>query len=182
MTTTFTYLESLGDTSMQRIYDVVSQIKMIMQSNDISQNSVINTLDGKCTRNTILTFFKGDADCKLSTLMMILAAVGADMRIDTERSREAIISGDISEYRSETEALRTAYKELEAEKDAIQNRYSELIDKNTALTTTIEKQQKMIEQFTERMAKANEALYDAVKDIRRKDARIVELSKEAKKW
>ena len=170
-----TNLRNLNGDNMQRINDVVNQIKTIMTDQSISQTSIVSALDGKCARNTILTFFKGDADCKLSTLLMILTAVGADLRIDTERSREAIMSGDIATYRNEAAALRTACADAEAARDAIQERYSELIDKNTALTKTIEKQQEIIFKYVERMERAENALY-------RKDERIVELSKRLDIW
>lgn len=173
---------SLGGLDMRRIYEIVNEIKMIMQDNDISQGSIVSALDGKAARNTILTFFKGDADCKLSTFLMILEACGVDLRLETERSKEAILSGDIAAYRTEVERIRSELERVSQNRDFLQKRYEELIDKNTVMTSTIEKQQNQIEKYMARMEKAEEALYKAVDDIRRKDLRIVELSKENNKW
>lgn len=173
---------SLEYTDMQQIEKIVSELKTIMQDADISQNKIINALEDKCSRNTILTFFKGDSDCKLSTFLMILQACGADLRIDTERSREAIMSGDIASYRTEIEQLRLDLQKVEADREYINNRYTELIEKNTKLTSTVEKQQNIIDRYMQRMEKSENAIYDALENIRRKDARIVELSRECNKW
>ena len=167
--------EWLNGDNMQQIRDIVSQLRAIMQDNNISQNALVNALDGKCAKNTILTFCKGDADCKLSTLLMVLDACGVELRLDTERSREAIMAGDIAAYRTETERLRAEVEKRTADKDALQARYDELIDKNTKLTSTIEKQQGQIDRYMTRMEKAENEIYSALSDIRRKDAKIVEL-------
>lgn len=172
----------LGDIDMQKIDSVVNELKTIMQSSDISQSSIINALDGKCARNTILSFFKGDADCKLSTLLMILDACGVEMRLETERSRQAILSGDIAEYRAEAEQLRTELADVESNRDFYKTHYEELIDKNTALTGIVEKQQGQIERYMARMEHAEEALYSSNADSRRKDEKIVELLKALGKW
>ena len=171
-----------GDIDMQKIDLIVSELKTIMQSSDISQTAVISLLEGKCARNTILSFFKGDADCKLSTLLMIIDACGVELRLETERSRQAILSGDIAEYRAEAEQLRSELASTTADRDFYKNRYEELIDKNTALTKIVEKQQTQIEKYMERMEHAEEALYSSNADARRKDERIVELSKALGKW
>ena len=171
-----------GDIDMQKIDFIVSELKTIMQSSDISQNSIISALDGKCARNTILSFFKGDADCKLSTLLMILDACGVDLRFETERSREAIIAQDISDYRKEADILRSELDSAAADRDFYKSRYEELINKNTALTGIVEKQQTQIEKYMERMEHAEEALYSSNADARRKDAKIVELLKALEKW
>ncbi len=164
---------------MQKIDNIISELKMIMQNNDITQAKIVNILDGKCARNTILTFFKGDkageADPRLSTLLMILDACGVELRLETERSREAIMSGDIAAYRTEAEQIRTELEAVREDKNFYKVRYEELIDKNTALTRTVEKQQGQIDKYIDRMAKAEDAIY-------RKDARIVELSKLCGKW
>lgn len=167
---------------MQRIDGIVNELKTIMQDGSISVTSIINALGEKCSRNTILTFFKGDSDCKLSTLLMILDACNADLRIDTERSRESILSGDIASYRNDIEQLRKEIDELSAEKNYLSTRYEELIAKNTKLTSTVERQQDVIDRYMQRMEKAENAIYEALENIRRKDARIVELSRECNKW
>ena len=173
---------SLGCDEMQQINSIVNELKAIMQDNDISQNKIINVLGDKCSRNTILSFFKGDSDCKLSTLLMIMEACGADLRIETERSREAIIAGDIASYRSENEQLRSEIETVRKDKDFIQERYTELIEKNTTLTNAVEKMQGTIDRYMTRMENAENALYTAMDNIRRKDERIVELSKICDKW
>ena len=171
-----------SDLDMQKIDFIVSELKNIMQSSDISQTAVVNLLDGKCARNTILSFFKGDADCKLSTLLMILDACGVELRLETERSRQAILSGDIAEYRAEAEQLRSDLIAEKSNSDFYKSRYEELIDKNTSLTNAIEKQQEQIERYMIRMEHAEEALYSSNADSRRKDEKIVELLKAAGKW
>ncbi len=85
------------------------------------------------------------------------------------------MAGDIAAYRTETERLRAEVDTLTSEKDALQYRYDELIDKNTKLTSTIEKQQGQIDRYMTRMEKAENEIYSALADIRRKDAKIVEL-------
>lgn len=165
----------LSEADMQQIEKIVNELKTIMQSSDISQTRIVNALDGKCARNTILSFFKGDADCKLSTLLMILDACGVELRMETERSRQAILSGDIAEYRAEVERVRSDLSSVQADRDFYKTRYEELVDKNTALTNTVEKQQGQIEKYMQRMERAEDAIY-------RKDARIVELSKLCGKW
>ena len=174
---------------MKQINDIVKEIKGIMQFAGISVNSIVTSLNGKCSRQTILNFFGGDADCKLSTLLMILRAVGADIRIDTDMSKEAIISDDIAAYRAEVEQLRAALEqsntesgELRKARDFLQTRYEELIDKNTALTKAVEKQQTQIEKYMERMERAENALYAANEDARRKDAKISELLSKGGQW
>ena len=167
---------------MQKINTIVSELKTIMQDSNISQNSVVSLLDGKCARSTILSFFKGDADCRLSTLLMIMEVCGAELRIETERSRQAILSGDIAEYRAETEKLRSILEEVTEDRNSLNIRYSELIDKNTSLIETISKQQAQIERYMQRMEHAEEAMYSAVNDSRRKDAKIVELLTALGKW
>lgn len=178
MTSDYNYSE----VDMQKVDKLIGQLKMIMQDNGITQTSLVSLLDGKVARNTILSVLKEDADCKLSTLLMILDACGVDLRLETERSREAILSGDIAEYRAETERLRSELEEEKSNKDFYKVRYEELIDKNTSLTTTIEKQQNTIEKYMSRMEKAENALYSANEDMRRKDAKIVELMKSLGKW
>ncbi len=171
-----------GETDMQQIYSIVNELKAIMQSSDISQSQIVSALDGKCARNTILTFYKGDADCKLSTFLMILDACGADLRIDTDRSKEAILAGDIASYRTELEQLRAELEATKKEKEYFNNRFDELAEKNTLLAKTIDKQQVTIEKYMERMEKHEAALYTALENIKRKDERIVELSKLCNKW
>lgn len=173
---------NLSEVTMQKIDSIVNELKNIMQSNNISQNSIINALDGKCARNTILSFFKGDADCKLSTLLMIIDACGVELRLETERSRQAILNRDIAEYRDEAEKLRSEVEEIGKDRDFYKARYEELIAKNTALTGIVEKQQGQIERYMSRMEHAEEALYSSNADARRKDERIVELSKQLGKW
>lgn len=171
-----------GDIEMQHIDNIVKELKTIMQDNGISQNQVVNALDSKCSRNTILNFFKADADCKLSTLLMILEACGADLRIETERSKEAIMSGDIASYRAEIEQLRSQLNAVTADKNFFVNRYTEISEKNTQLTSTLEKQQNIIDRYMVRMENSENALYQAMDSLKRKDARIVELQKECNKW
>lgn len=160
---------------MKKIEEINAELKVIMQDSGISQTAVVTTLDGKCSRNTVLTFLKGGEDCKLSTLLMILDACGVELRLETERSREAIMAGDIAAYRTETEKLRS-------ENERFKTRSEELTEKNAALTRIVEKQQDQIERYMNRMENAENAVYKAMEDIRRKDARIVELSKENRKW
>ena len=161
--------------NMKKIEEINAELKVIMQDSGISQTAVVNALDGKCSRNTVLTFLKGGEDCKLSTLLMILDACGVELRLETERSREAIMAGDIAAYRTETEKLRSENEHFKA-------RSEELTEKNAALTRIVEKQQDQIERYMNRMENAENAVYKAMEDIRRKDARIVELSKESKRW
>ena len=171
-----------SEVQMQKINQITDELKTIMRDNDISQYAVVNLLEGKCARNTVLSFFKGDADCKLSTLLMILDACGVELRLDTERSKQAIMAGDIAEYRAEAEKLRSALAHETEDKELYFERYTELIGKNTKLTDTIEKQQNQIEKYMIRMERAEEALYSANADARRKDAKIVELLTELGKW
>lgn len=171
-----------SEVDMQKIDFIVSELKSIMQTTDISQTHVVNLLEGKCARNTILSFFKGDADCRLSTLLMILDACGVELRLETERSKQALLSEDISSYRVEADKLRLELEEAINTRDYYKSRYEELIDKNTSLTNTIAKQQGQIEKYMERMEHAEEALYRSNADSRRKDEKIVELLKEAGKW
>ena len=163
-----------GEMNMQQINSIVNQLKAIMQDNDISQYHLVQMLEGKVTRNTILGFFK-DADCKLSTLLMILDACGVELRLDTERSKEALMAGDIAAYRQETEEIRGKLDKSEGECKFFKERYEELIDKNTSLTETISKQQTQIEKYMERMENAENALYASNADCRRKDAKILEM-------
>lgn len=193
----------IGDIDMQQIGSIVDELKTIMNDSSISQTHIVNALDNKCSKNTILTFFKGDSDCKLSTLLMILDACGANLRIDTERSKESILAGDIASYRTDAENLRSELEHTEAEKKYFQDRFDELVNKNTSLAETIDKQQETIDKQQEtidkqqaaigkqqaiidkymlRMEEAEKALYAVNADCRRKDARIVELSKECNKW
>ena len=170
---------------MQRIDGLINELKTIMADNGISQTRIVSALDGKCSRNTVLNVFKGDredADPKLSTLLMILDACRVELRLETERSREAIMSGDIASYRADVENIRAELEKTEKERDFFKSRYEELADKNTSMTSTIEKQQAQIETYMARMQRAEEALYSTQDDIRRKDARIVELSKQLGKW
>ena len=161
---------------MQRIDNIINQLRTIMQDNGISTNRIVNLLDGKCARNTVLAFFnKGEADPKLSTLLMILDACGVDLRLETERSREAILSGDIASYRADLEQARAELDKAKADADFYKSRYEEVSEKNTALTNTVAKQQSQIDRYIDRMEKAEDAIY-------RKDARIVELSKLCNKW
>ena len=176
--------EYWGNT-MQKIDSIIAELKMIMQNNDITQTKIVNILDGKCARNTILTFFKGDhgeTDPRLSTLLMILDACGVQLRLETERSREAILSGDIAAYRAEVEQMRSELEEIKKSRDFLQERYTELIEKNTTLTNAVEKQQGQIERYMLRMEKAENALYDANDNIKRKDAKIVELLEKYGSW
>lgn len=168
-------VKTSSEIEMQDVRKIISQLIAIMQDSGITQTSLVTILDGKCARNTILNLLKGSEDCKLSTLLMILDACGVELRLDTERSREAIMAGDIAAYRTETERLRAEVDTLTSEKDALQYRYDELIDKNTKLTSTIEKQQGQIDRYMSRMEKAENEIYSALSDIRRKDAKIVEL-------
>lgn len=162
--------------TMQRIDSLINELKTIMQDNAITPTKVVSVLDGKCARNTILSFFsKGDADPKLSTLLMILDACGVELRLETERSKEAIMSGDIASYRADLEQIRTELDKAKADSEFYRSRYEEVSEKNTALTRMVEKQQNQIDRYIDRMEKAEEAIY-------RKDARIVELSKLCNKW
>ncbi len=170
---------------MQRIDNIINELKMIMQNNGISQSAIVTLLDGKCARNTILNVFKGDkndSDPRLSTFLMILDACGVELRLDTERSKEAILSGDIAEYRAEVERIRAELEAAKSRRDYLQERYDELIDKNTTLTNSVGKQQAQIEKYMERMEKAENALYAANENIARKDAKIVELLSKIGKW
>lgn len=172
----------IGEYQMQQIYNIVNELKTIMQDGSISVTSIISALEDKCSRNTILTFFKGDSDCKLSTLLMILDACGADLRIDTDRSRESILAGDIASYRTEIENLRSELEHTKEEKNYFQGRFDELVEKNTLLAQTIDKQQATIDRYMMRTERHETALFDALENIKRKDARIVELQKECNKW
>ena len=170
---------------MQRIDNIINELKMIMQKNGISQSAIVNLLDGRCARNTILNVFKGDkndSDPRLSTFLMILDACGVELRLDTERSKEAILSGDIAEYRAEVERIRAELEAVKSRRDYLQERYDELIDKNTTLTNSVGKQQAQIEKYMERMEKAENALYAANEDARRKDAKISELLSKGGQW
>lgn len=178
----FTAEKNFSEVDMQKINSITDELKMIMRENDISQTSVVNLLEGKCARNTVLSFFKGDADCKLSTLLMILDSCGVELRLETERSRQAILNRDIAEYREEAEKLHSELSDVKDNRDFYKERYEELIDKNTVLTKTIDKQQTQIEKYMERMEKAEEALYSANEDARRKDKKIVELMEKLGKW
>ena len=171
-----------SETDMQKIDALVNELKTIMQDSSISQTSIVSLLDGKCARNTILSFFKGDADCRLSTLLMILDACGVELRLETERSKQAILSGDISEYRVEAENMRSELADVTSNRDFYKGCYEELIDKNTSLTNTVEKQQAQIEKYMMRMEHAEEALYSSNADARRKDEKIVELLKALGRW
>lgn len=171
-----------SEVDMQRIELIVSELKTIMESNNISQNSIISALDGKCSRTTILSFFKGDKDCKLSTLLMVMDACRTELRIDTEKSKEAILSGDIAEYRAESEQLRSELDKVNNDIEFYKKRYEELIEKNTILTDTVSKQQQQIEKYMQRMENAENALYKTNEDIRRKDAKIVQLLEQLGKW
>lgn len=176
------YENHFGETDMQKIDSIVNELKNIMQDTDITQTALVSLLDGKCARNTILSLFKSDADCRLSTFLMILDACGVDLRLETERSKQAILSGDISDYRVEAEQMRSDLTAAIEDRDFYKTRYEELIDKNTALTNTVEKQQTTIETYMRRMEHAEEALYSSNADVRRKDAKIVELLTELGKW
>ena len=170
---------------MQRIDNIINELKMIMQKNGISQSAIVNLLDGRCARNTILNVFKGDkndSDPRLSTFLMILDACGVELRLDTERSKEAILSGDIAEYRAEVERIRAELEAANSRRDYLQERYDELIEKNTTLTNSVGKQQAQIEKYMERMERAENALYAANENIARKDAKIVELLSKSGKW
>ena len=172
----------LREVDMQKIDTIVNELKTIMLSSDISQTAVVNLLDGKCARNTILSFYKGDADCKLSTLLMILDACGVELRFETERSKQAIIAQDISDYRDEAEKLRTEIAALTSSIENYKARNEELAVKNKSLTTSVEKQQTQIEKYMERMERAEDALYKSNDDCRRKDEKIVKLMKDLGKW
>ena len=176
------YEYHFSEVDMQKIDFIVSELKTIMQDTDITQTSIVSLLEGKCARNTILSFFKGDADCRLSTFLMIIDACGVDLRMETERSKQAILSGDISDYRVEAEQIRSDLTSAIADRDFYRTRYEELIEKNTALTNTVEKQQLTIETYMRRMEHAEEALYSSNADSRRKDEKIVELLKALGKW
>ena len=178
----FTAEKKYSEVDMQKINSITDELKTIMRDNDISQTSVVNLLEGKCARNTVLSFFKGDADCKLSTLLMILDSCDVELRLETERSRQAILNRDIAEYREETEQLHSELSDVKENRDFYKSRYEELIEKNTSLTKTIEKQQAQIEKYMNRMETAEEALYSADEDIRRKDAKIVSLLTKLGKW
>lgn len=167
---------------MQKTENLVNELRMIMSDGGITQTKIVNALEAKCARNTVLGFFKGDGDPRLSTLLMILDACGVELRLETERSRAAIMAGDIAAYRAEIEEKRAALEKTERDRDFFKARYEELIEKNTALTQSIAKQQTQIETYMTRMQRAEEALYSTQDDIRRKDARIVELSKQLGKW
>lgn len=174
-----------SEKTMQRIDSLISELKMIMQANGISQTSIINALEGKCARNTVLSVLNGDrgkTDPRLSTLLMILDACAVELRMETDRSREAILSGDIAAYRTEIEQLRTELDHITKEKEYFQGRFDELVEKNTVLTKTVDKQQSHIERYMARMERAEDALYAANADSRRKDAKIVELLTREGKW
>ena len=180
--------------TVQQINGIVRQLKDIMEDKGISQTHLVNVLDGKVARSTVLRVFK-DADCTLGTLLMILDACGIELRLDTERSKEALMAGDIAEYRKENEEMRGKLAEAEENGKFFKERYEELIEKNTTLTkanaeqqtqigkqqTQIEKMQSQIEKYMERMENAENALYLSNADCRRKDAKIVELLAERDK-
>lgn len=172
----------LSGVTMQQIDKIINELKAIMQNTDISQTALVTMLDGKCARNTVLSVMKGEADPRLSTFLMLLDAVGVELRLDTERSKEAILSGDIAEYRAEAERLRAELEAANSRRDYLQERYDELIEKNTTLTTSVGKQQAQIEKYMERMERAENALYAANENIARKDAKIVELLSKSGKW
>ena len=170
--------------TVQQINGIVRQLKDIMEDKGISQTHLVNVLDGKVARSTVLRVFK-DSDCTLGTLLMILDACGIELRLDTERSKEAIMAGDIAEYRKENEEMRGKLAEAEENRKFFKERYEELIEKNTTLTKTnadqqknIDKMQTQIEKYMERMERAENALYASNDDVRRKDAKIVELLNE----
>lgn len=179
-----------NDKTMQKIDAIISELKMIMQNNNITQTRLVTMLDGWCSRNTVLNFLnKEDADPRLSTLLLILDACGVKLRLETERSKEALMSGDIESYRVECEQIRAKLEETQTDLEFFRSRYNELIEKNTSLTEAInrqqgviEKQQGQIERYMLRMENAENAIYEAHGDIRRKDARIVELSKKLDLW
>lgn len=160
---------------MKQIDNLIQQIKTIMQVNGISQRFVIASAEGRCSRSTILNFFKGDGDCKMSTFLLVLEIIGAKLHIETEMSKEALMAGDISEYRAKIDLLSEQLSEVSSARDTLQIRYNELIDKNTALTRTLEKQQEQIDRYIERMDRAEQ-------NIERKDKRIVELSQRLNIW
>lgn len=164
-----------SEVNMQDINNVVAQIKTIMQASGYSQNALINALDGKVARNTISAFLRGEADCKVSTLLLMLDALRADLRIDTEMSKEAIASGDISGYRIEAQALRDEIADAGEKLRAANERIADLQSKNEKLTNTIESQQHTINRYIERMDRAEQ-------NIDRKDQRIVELSQRLGLW
>lgn len=180
--------------TVQQINGIVRQLKDIMEDKGITQTHLVNVLDGKVARSTVLRVFK-DADCTLGTLLVILDACGIELRLDTERSKEAIMAGDIAEYRKENEEMRGKLTEAEENGKFFKERYEELIEKNTTLTkanadqqtqigkqqTQIEKMQSQIEKYMERMENAENALYLSNGDCRRKDAKIVELLAERDK-
>lgn len=153
---------------MQEIKNLVQQISTIMKDNGISQTSIVNALDGKCSRMTILNLFKGDGDFKVSTLLMVLDVIGADLHLETEKSRAAIMAGDIADYRAETEQLRVKVAEQQAAAENAAQRITELQEKNGKLTDTVESQQRVINRYIERMDLAEQ-------DLRRKDKKIDDL-------
>lgn len=171
------------EVQMQKIDSIISELKMIMQENDLSQTWLVNTLKDRCSRNTITTFLnKEETDTRLSTLLMILDACRVELRLETERSREAMIRGDIAAYREETEKLRAALELSDKDLQFFRGRYEELIEKNTELTKMVSKQQDQIEKYMARTEKLETSNAASQEDIRRKDARIVELSKKLGIW
>lgn len=171
----FANLQNLNGDDMQEIKNLTQQISTIMKDNGISQTFIVNALDGKCSRMTILNLFKGDGDFKVSTLLMVLDVIGAELRLETEKSREAIMAGDIAVYRVENEQLRT---ELDKERSAnavLTSRVDDLQASNARLTATVESQQQTINRYIERMDRAEQRLDS-------KDERIEELSRRLGIW
>lgn len=174
--------DTIGDGNMQDIQNLVSQIKAIMADSGVSQTALVNLLDGKCSRATILSILREDSDFRVSTLLLLLDVLGVDFHLQTEKSRQAILAGDIAAYRTETEQIRADLESVTSRRDYLQERYDELLDKNTSLINTVSKQQSQIDRFMERMEKAENALYAANEDARRKDAKISELLSKGVQW
>ena len=175
MQSVFANLQNLNGDDMQEIKNLVQQISTIMKDNGISQTSIVNALDGKCSRMTILNLFKGDGDFKVSTLLMVLDVIGADLHLETEKSREAIMAGDIASYRAETEQLRVKVAEQQAAAENAAQRITELQEKNGTLTGIVDSQQRVINRYIERMDLAEQ-------DLRRKDKKIDDLCKKLNLW
>ena len=171
----FTYLQNLNGDNMQEIKNIVDQINMIMRDGNISQNSVVNALEGKCARATVLNIFKGEGDFKLSSLLMVLEVIGVDLRLETEKSREAIMAGDIAAYRVDNEKLRSDLEKERSANAVLNARVNDLQASNVRLTGTVESQQQTINRYIERMDRAEQRLDS-------KDERIVELSRRLGIW
>lgn len=171
----FADLQNLNGGTMQEIKDIITQINMIMHDGGISQTSVVNALDNKCSRVTILNLLKGDGDFKMSTLMMVLDVIGVTLRLETEKSREAIMAGDIAVYRTETEHLRTDLESVCSERDAALSRVVELQEQVKKLTGIADSQQHVINRYIERID-----AYEQRND--RKDDRIEALEKRLGIW